>query len=135
MVDYLSTQEIANKLGITRRMVQKIIRDGKIHAIKTGRDYRIHHEDLEQYLVNVEKGSGAMYYPLNQYLSGVSERKITLSLEEMERIIGKNLPVSAKKYLAWFGNDITPVQAQSWLNAGWKVNEVKLGESVSFVRH
>ncbi|HWQ71965.1 MAG TPA: hypothetical protein VN370_06540 [Desulfitobacteriaceae bacterium] len=38
-----------------------------------------------------------MYYPLNQYLSGVSERKITLSLEEMERIIGKNLLVSAKK--------------------------------------
>ena len=43
-----STQEVAEKLGISRRTVQGLIKEGKIKAQKIGRDWVItdyvHHE-------------------------------------------------------------------------------------------
>ena len=73
------------------------------------------------------------YYLLEKYLERQSAPEITLTFPEIERIIGEQLPASAYKYPAWWANG-GHIQADAWLNAGWKVGELKLGKSVVFVK-
>lgn len=77
--------------------------------------------------------SEGKYYALEQYLDRIDSSNITLSFEDIERIIGEPLPASARKYAAWWANNSEGhSHANSWLNAGAKVEEVKLGEFVVF---
>ncbi|MDK2799182.1 MAG: hypothetical protein PWQ70_801 [Clostridiales bacterium] len=78
-------------------------------------------------------GNVGKYYLLEKYLDRQSAPEITLTFPEIERIIGEPLPASAYKYPAWWANG-GHIQADAWLNAGWKVGELKLGESVVFVK-
>lgn len=41
MSDFLTTQQAADKYGVTRRAIQKWIDHGKLPAVKFGRDYMI----------------------------------------------------------------------------------------------
>lgn len=72
----------------------------------------------------------AKYTPIYEYLSGLpqSKNELTLSFGQIERIIGDRLPKSAHEYRPWWGNEQSGshVQAKSWMNAGWKVDEVNL---------
>lgn len=134
MREFVSTEEIADILGLHKRMIQKIIREGRLNAIKIGKNYRVAKEDLEIFLVEAETMKLDRYDPLKNYLQSLEGEKIVLSMDDLERILKAKLPISAMKYRAWFGNDITHVQARAWLNAGWEVEAVTLGEKVSFVR-
>jgi len=71
------------------------------------------------------------YLPLQQYLEKCGGQKVTLTYEQMERIIEDKLPMSAHKYPAWWANG-SHEHADSWLGAGWKVDEVLFSESVTF---
>lgn len=79
-------------------------------------------------------GNMNKYYPLYLYLSRIEGNYVKLSVSEIEHIISNNLPASASKYRAWWADDKTHVQAIAWMNAGWKVKNVKLGEYVEFMR-
>ncbi len=72
------------------------------------------------------------YTPLENYLRDLpaSQKEITLSFEQIERIINAKLPQSAYEYQAWWANEKegNHVNARAWANAGWKV------ESVDFKR-
>lgn len=46
----LTTQEAAERLGVSIRRVQALIQSGQLRAEKIGRDYIIREEDLEQVL-------------------------------------------------------------------------------------
>lgn len=73
------------------------------------------------------------YLALEQYLERNCNLKIKLSFEDIEKIISEPLPASARKYTAWWANNSEGhSHANSWLNAGAKVEEVKLGEFVVF---
>ncbi|WP_426332678.1 DUF7662 domain-containing protein [Paenibacillus silvae] len=74
------------------------------------------------------------YDPLNEYLR--SKVTLTLTYTDIENIIGSKLPDNAYKDRTWWGNtsNVTRVQAQSWLKAGWKVEKVQLGEHITFIR-
>lgn len=65
-----------------------------------------------------------------------SEESLTYSFDQIENILGSELPASAKKYRQWWENnsDYGHVWAKSWLDKGWKVSKVKLGEYVIFCR-
>lgn len=57
--------------------------------------------------------------------------EITLSFEEIEKLIGEVLPDSAKQHRSWWANDINSHnQSTSWLQAGWIVDSVDLAQSV-----
>lgn len=43
----LTTNEVAEKLGVTVRRVQAMIKDGRLEAEKLGRDYLIKESSLE----------------------------------------------------------------------------------------
>lgn len=73
------------------------------------------------------------YFPLENYLNQIS---VTLLYDEVEEIIGFKLPPTAYKREQWWENNtMNHPQARAWLNAGWKVANVDLGKSVTFVQN
>ena len=52
-MDFLTTKEVAQRLGVKIRMVQLLIQSGRLPAQKFGRDYMIKEKDLK--LVEVRK--------------------------------------------------------------------------------
>jgi len=73
------------------------------------------------------------YEPLSRWLSRRNELHVTLSFHEIERIIGGQLPPSARTSRSWWGNDVTHTHAGSWLSRGYKVASVSLqDETVAF---
>lgn len=77
--------------------------------------------------------SRGKYYALEQYLEKIDSPNITMSFEDVERIIGESLPESSRKYTAWWANNSKGhSHANAWLNVGAKVKQVKLGESITF---
>jgi len=53
---------------------------------------------------------------------------LELTFNDIEGIIGADLPASAHRHRAWWANDKTHVHARAWMEAGWEV------ESVDFER-
>ncbi len=68
------------------------------------------------------------YTPLEHYLRDLpaSQKEITLTFDQIERILNDKLPHSAYEYQAWWANEKegNHVNAQAWANAGWKVESV-----------
>ena len=60
------------------------------------------------------------YEPLAEFLGSHKGDSCTLALAEIERIIAKPLPRSARTHPAWWGNDGTHSQARAWMEAGWR---------------
>ena len=46
-MDFLTTKQVAERLGITPRRVQALIEVGRLPAQKFGRDYMINEKDLK----------------------------------------------------------------------------------------
>lgn len=74
------------------------------------------------------------YQLLHNYLKNCEPSFITLTIQDVEQIIGFKLPESATKYSAWWANDLTHSHAKAWLLAGWEVNGLSLGTSVNFTK-
>jgi hypothetical protein len=74
------------------------------------------------------------YAPLQAFLQSSPNSREMLTFSQVEQILGFPLPASASAYRPWWGNDITRVHAKAWLDAGWKVESVSLGHSVTFVK-
>ena len=74
------------------------------------------------------------YYPLEKFLNIQNVNQIELTFSEVEKIIGDALPPSAYKYRAWWGNG-GHSQANAWLNAGWRVDKIKLRDSILFAKN
>ena len=80
------------------------------------------------------------YEALQRYLEGLPyyQREAAFSFAELEGVLGRELPPSARKYRPWWENEYTKEthsHAQSWMQAGWKVDTVNLDEEwVRFVR-
>ncbi|MFL6229555.1 MAG: helix-turn-helix domain-containing protein [Pyrinomonadaceae bacterium] len=47
MEDFLTTKQVAQKLGVTPRRVQALIEVGRLPAQKFGRDYSINEKDVK----------------------------------------------------------------------------------------
>ena len=78
------------------------------------------------------------YQPLQDYLQARAhtDREISLSLDQIESIIGAPLPKSAYQYRQWWENpsDVsTRTQAKAWIGARYKVESVQ-GTSPTAVR-
>lgn len=63
-----------------------------------------------------------------------SVERLTLSLEEIEDVVGEKLPGNAR-FPSWWRNDDRRMHSRAWLTAGWEVGEMNGGsEEVEFVR-
>ena len=77
------------------------------------------------------------YYPLAKFLedSPRTEGTAILSFAQIEDVMGKALPLSARRHHSWWGNDSYHVQAVAWRAAGWRVFKVDLTRQVvTFIR-
>ncbi len=79
----------------------------------------------------------AKYDPLAKFLgdSARTEGTSILSFAQVEDLMGKALPNSARRYRSWWGNDGYHVQAVAWQAAGWRVFKVDMARRVvTFIR-
>lgn len=78
------------------------------------------------------------YSALARYLQDITDDKmeITFRFDEIEKIIGHQLPATARQHRSWWANDsVGHVQSRQWLNAGWNVTRLNVSEEiVTFVR-
>lgn len=80
------------------------------------------------------------YEALKNYLESIPyyHKEAAFSFEELEKMLGRELPPSARKYRPWWENEYSSEShshAQAWMQAGWKVDAVSMEEGwVRFVR-
>jgi hypothetical protein len=80
------------------------------------------------------------YDPLGIYLSRQRGARCTLSFSDVERILGEDLPASARNIRQWWQNSYLPQRRSpqsnhGWQGAGWSTVEVDMArEMVTFVR-
>jgi hypothetical protein len=76
------------------------------------------------------------YDPLRDHLMSFKGSRWRATFKEIEEILGFPLPLSARRYEAWWSNHRgTHVQSSSWLKVGFQTEELDLGsEQISFVR-
>jgi len=70
----------------------------------------------------------AKYDPLFEYLCKAGDGSVTLTFDEIERVVG-SLPASATRYPTWWANEAgtgSHVQARAWLNSGREVESVDM---------
>lgn len=71
--------------------------------------------------MNVEK-----YAPLHDYLANCGKDQLTLSLAEIEAILGEGLPASAHTNRGWWSNRRQAFQSSAWMDAGYKATAIDL---------
>ncbi len=75
------------------------------------------------------------YSPLTAWLAQQTEATVTIRFADLEAILGRQLPRSARRDKPWWANASTHSQARAWLSAGWRVDGVDMrGETVRFSR-
>lgn len=77
------------------------------------------------------------YDPLKDHLSRSSDPILTLSFTEIERIIGTDLPASARRHQAWWANNESSPgrQCWSWIGGGYLTEALDLNAgTVTFRR-
>jgi len=79
------------------------------------------------------------YERLTNHLQDISgdSLEVTLTFKKLESILGFTLPISATDYRQWWGNTSDSKgrsQAQSWKEAGFKVDSVQLKKPGGWVR-
>ena len=79
----------------------------------------------------------SVYQPLGDYLARLSTDHVNLTFTDVEQIIHRRLPPSARTRSVWWANDhSSPGRCcAAWLDVGWKVDSINLSrEMVSFAR-
>jgi len=75
------------------------------------------------------------YEPLTRFLEARLEGQIPLTFGEIERILHRSLPPSARQHQPWWANTSTHSHAGAWMRAGWRTGDVNLAsERVTFYR-
>ena len=74
------------------------------------------------------------YYQLHTYLNEQPLDELTLTLSEIESMMGTPLPASARTRRAWWSNRSRgAVQADAWMEAGYHVETIDLkNERITF---
>lgn len=68
------------------------------------------------------------YEALETFLADKGFEEIPLSFSEIEKIIGRKLPPSARKHRPWWSNNPSnSAMTRAWLEAGYKTERVDMG--------
>jgi len=75
------------------------------------------------------------YAPLTNFLKVQAVGQLRLSFGDIERLLARKLPKSARLHQAWWSNTTTHSHAAAWMDIGWKTRALDLaGETVVFER-
>jgi hypothetical protein len=87
-------------------------------------------------LPNADKRPPSLkYIRLAAYLAGqpADLERLEMSVREIEDLVGGSLPASAR-FPSWWRNDRRRPHSRAWLLAGWRVESVGEGSSITFCR-
>jgi hypothetical protein len=79
----------------------------------------------------------SIYSPLRDRLANAGSRPVTLTFEEIERLLGRSLPPSARDERIkrqWWANTGAHAQARAWLAAGRKARLDARNNRVTFIQ-
>jgi hypothetical protein len=81
-------------------------------------------------------GARSSYALLADHLRAANVPFMQLSFSEIEQILGRPLPASARRHRAWWSNDASGrhSHAAAWMDAGWLVETVDLGAGTARFR-
>jgi len=70
------------------------------------------------------------YRPLSQWLSNLTTSEVQVTFEQIEKILGFELPASARTWIAWWENETYPIRSQckAWATAGFYTQQLNLNE-------
>jgi CBS domain-containing protein len=95
-------------------------------------------QDLDEMIAEETGPRESRYAPLADWLNSQSGKKdqVELSFEQIERIIGGELPLSARQHRSWWANDLqSQPHSRMWLDVGWRRRRLNLTEEkVTFSR-
>ncbi len=75
------------------------------------------------------------YEPLTRYLSAQRDAEVLMSFKEIETVLGRSLPPSARKHQAWWANSASHSYADSWLRIGRRTERLDLAkQQITFVQ-
>lgn len=75
------------------------------------------------------------YQRLRRHLEALKQNEWPATFDQIEKVIGADLPPSARKHQAWWSNTTSHSHAQAWVKAGWITRKVNLAnQSVVFER-
>jgi hypothetical protein len=67
------------------------------------------------------------YDALGRYLASQPAEQVPMTFGEIERVLGVQLPLSARKYRPWWSNNPrNSVMTQVWLDAGFETEQVDM---------
>jgi hypothetical protein len=80
--------------------------------------------------------NASKYDPLQKFLAQAHGDEIPMRFSEIERVLGFELPASARRHPAWWSNNHgTNVAVNAWRSAGFRTSRVEIGgERVVFLR-
>ncbi len=92
-------------------------------------------ESTDQKIIKIKNKDSryGKYRKMFTYLRNQEKESIEVSLVKLEEVLGFKFPKSAYSYNAWWANGGHP-HSKTWLDAGYKVKVVSLGESVCFYK-
>ena len=68
------------------------------------------------------------YEQLSAFLDRQTAGEVAMTFAEIEAVIGRRLPPSARKHRPWWSNNPSnSVMTQAWLKAGYKTEQVDMG--------
>jgi hypothetical protein len=70
------------------------------------------------------------YDRLTAFLNGQIANEIRLTFNDVSAVMGVSLPQAARTHRQWWENQVSTIgrQCHAWLNAGWNVRDVRLGQ-------
>lgn len=88
---------------------------------------------LNRYVTQIMTAS-SKYQPLYEHLIHHEQNEVAFTFSEIEALLGERLPASARTQRMWWGNRRRgAVQSQSWMKAGYHVEELDLvNQQVTF---
>lgn len=54
--EFLTVQEVANILKVTKMTIYRYVKAGKLTAYKVGKDFRINKSEFDKFLSSIKKG-------------------------------------------------------------------------------
>jgi len=136
--DWLGRQEDAIAMGFARRQPSAGPPTPSISAVAP--PLVASHDPVQSTppLDELARAADSRYAALALWLQKQpsSLEHVSLKFAEIEKLIGDQLPWSAREHRSWWANDRTRhVQSKQWLHAGWRVASVNPpGEIVVFAR-
>lgn len=76
--------------------------------------------------------ANSTYYPLHKSLKESGKEELSMKFTEIEKLIGKKLPESARKFRAWWANNLKKGtgQSKSWVEAGYKAMDADIEKGI-----